>query len=426
MSEIVDACRSCLAAHATQGGRVFVGFSGGLDSTVLLHALNSFAPQRLVALHVNHGLQTGSQAWEAHCRAVCEDWSIALRTSRANLEVSSNIESIARRWRYDFFAQMLATGDLLLLGHHLDDQQETNLLHLLQGRGLYGIPRSRPLAEGLLLRPLLELDRQALHDYAVNHDLSWCEDPSNLDLDLDRNYLRHRLLPLVKKRFPGFPGRLESLAARSDLQQQMLSTLLPVRGDRLSLSELLPRPMAQRAEILRLWLLAKALNAGVSDASLLAFAGQLDAPSQRHPVLRLAAGRICRYGDSLHYVAPPVASVEVTSQSVPVPFPGKLNLAHGVLVIEAATPSQPADSEVFAATGAVTLRFRQGGESLFRAGHHHTLKRIFQEARVPPWQRARYPLLFDEQGLLAIPNITSRNGIGNGETDCWRALWRWY
>ena len=115
------------------------------------------------------------------------------------------------------------------------------------------MPRSRPLAEGLLLRPLLELDRQALHDYAVNHDLSWCEDPSNLDLDLDRNYLRNRLLPLVKKRFPGFPGRLESLAARSDLQQQMLRTLLPVRGDRLSLSELLPRPMAQRAEILRLW-----------------------------------------------------------------------------------------------------------------------------------------------------------------------------
>jgi len=421
MSGIDDACRRCLAENATHAGQVFVGFSGGMDSSVLLHAIKSIAPRRVVALHVNHGIQDESDVWEAHCRDVCDAWSIPLKTTRANLTVSSNIESIARQRRYEFFAQELRPSDLLLLAHHADDQQETQLLHLLQGRGLYGMPGMRPLAEGVLLRPLLELAKKTLYDYAVAQDLTWCEDASNLDLRLDRNYLRHRLLPQLKDRFPGFPHRLANFSARIDVQQQMLSALLPLRGDRLPLSELLSRSIVERVEILRLWLLSRTLNTGVSEVSLRAFARQLDVPAQRQPVLQLAAGTIRRYGDALHYVA----RLDVPLVSQPLAVPGELALAHGVLVIESVTLAQAADPAVFAVNGKVTLRFRQGGETLLRGGHQRTLKQIFQEARVPPWQRACYPLLFDERGLLAIPNITSRNDIHHGETGGWRALWRW-
>ncbi len=403
MDVIIDACRRCLTAHAssteTISETIYVGFSGGLDSTVLLHALHTIAPARIVALHVNHGIAADSEDWQVHCARICEEWGIALRCTRLALDASSNVEGVARAGRYEFFTETLAAGGFLLLGHHLDDQRETRLLHLLQGRGLYGMPEARPLAGGRLLRPLLPIDRSEISRYAAEQELSWCEDLSNQDVSLDRNFLRHQLLPRIKGRFPGFSQRLASLGDTTDVLQKMLSAELGVHEARLPLAKLLPRPVHERVVILRLWLRGQGVNSGVSDVSLRAFAAQIDAPATRQPVLELTAGSVRRHGGELCFVG----AWEKPASSYTIELPGERVLPHGIVCVEAAT------GDGFIVQGEVTVRFREGGEVLLRGGHHRALKQLLQEAGIAPWHRADYPLLFDESGLLAIPGIAWRD-----------------
>lgn len=406
MDVIIDACDRCLTAQAAATEAIsetlYVGFSGGLDSTVLLHALRTLAPAGVVALHVNHGIAAESDDWQAHCERICEDWEIPLRCSRLALDVGSNVEGVARAERYEFFTEALATGGLLCLGHHLDDQRETQLLHLLQGRGLYGMPQARPLAAGRLLRPFLAIDRCEIRRYAAEQELSWCEDDSNHDLALDRNFLRHQLLPRIKERFPGFSQRLASFADTTDVLQTMLAAELGLHQARLPLAKLLWRPAHERVVILRLWLQGQGINSGVSDASLLAYAEQLDAPPTRQPMLQLAAGSVRRYAAELCLVG----ERQKPASSYAIELPGELDLPHGKVVIKAAAGSL---RDGFLVQGEVTVRFRAGGEVLLRGGHHRALKQILQEAGIAPWDRADYPLLFDAAGLLSIPGIAWRD-----------------
>ena len=406
MDVIIDACSRCLTAQASSpesaSETIYVGFSGGMDSTVLLHALHALAPGRIVALHANHGIAAACDEWQAHCEKICEDWGIPLTSTRLALAVRSNVEGVARAARYEFFTATLATGGLLLLGHHLDDQRETHLLHLLQGRGLYGMPQARPLAAGRLLRPFLSTDRSEIRRYAEKQQLAWCEDVSNFDVTLDRNFLRHQLLPLITARFPGFPRRLGSLGDTTDLLQKMLAEELGIHQPRLPLDNLTARPLPERAVILRLWLQGQGVNSGVSDVSLHAFAGQLDAPANRQPELQLPAGSVRRHASELYYVT----AAEKPAASYVIDLPGELLLPHGTLSVEATTGSV---CDGFIAAGALTVRFREGGEALLRGGHHRALKQLLQEAGIAPWERVDYPLLFDEAGLLAVPGIAWRD-----------------
>jgi len=404
MNTIIDACSRCLTTQASGTQTIFVGFSGGLDSTVLLHALHTLVPGRIAALHVNHGIAADSSDWEAHCARLCEDWGIPLRCTRLALNVSSNVEGVARARRYAFFTDVLATGGFLLLGHHLDDQRETQLLHLLQGRGLYGMPQQRALAGGRLLRPLLAIARSEIRRYAVERELPWCEDVSNHDVALDRNFLRHQLLPRIKARFPGFPQRLASLSDTTDVLQKMLAAELGVHEVRLPLVKLLPRPLPERVVILRLWLQGRGIRSGVSDASLRAFAQQLDAPASRQPELKLAAGSVRRFAAELYYVG----MWQKPASSYAFELPGELVLPHGTLCVEL-TAGCVRDG--FIAHGEVAVRFREGGEVLLRGGHHRALKQMLQEAAIAPWHRADYPLLFDKTGLLAVPGIAWRDDV---------------
>jgi tRNA(Ile)-lysidine synthetase-like protein len=208
----VDAALEHCAAQFDRAGRLYVGFSGGLDSTVLLHALVHARAKhwrgRTVALHANHGLHASAQDWQRHCDACCRGLDVPLRSSELAIEVlGAGTEAAARTARYAWFDQHLEHGDLLLLAHHQDDQAETLLLRLLRGagpEGLAGMPAQRDIGAGRLLRPLLSLPRQVLEDYARLHALEWVEDPSNASSDYDRNFLRREVLPLLEKRWPGY------------------------------------------------------------------------------------------------------------------------------------------------------------------------------------------------------------------------------
>ena len=196
MDRIANACRWVFEelADAAVPEKIFIGFSGGLDSSVLLHALSHSARDQkhpVVAVHVDHGLERSSVEWRRHCEQFAGEIGVPIITRTLAVEAGTNLEARARRSRYQIYVELLEEGGVLLLAHHRDDQSESVLQHLLQGRGLFGIPERRQLGQGLLLRPLLRFPRSELEAYARHHRLSWVEDGSNHDLSIDRNFLRH-------------------------------------------------------------------------------------------------------------------------------------------------------------------------------------------------------------------------------------------
>lgn len=300
-----EAVRRCLARHCTPDTRLAVGFSGGLDSTVLLHAVAASANRRLAAIHVHHGLSVNADAWATHCAQVCSALDLPLSISRVNVPpaTGSGIEAAARSVRRA--ALLAADADFILLAHHADDQAETILHHLLRGsavRGVAGMAEYR----GRFLRPLLALSRADLLGYAHANGLTWIDDESNADPRYTRNYLRNEVMPVVAARFPAAVARLgaagEHFAEAQELLDQLaeidlagLTPTFPVSLDRFrTVSE-------ARARNLLSWLL-HSQGLQMPDATRVReFVRQMrEAGPDRHPRLELAGYSLHCAGRQLH------------------------------------------------------------------------------------------------------------------------------
>ena len=210
----MQAVAACLARHARPGDAVTVGISGGLDSTVLLHATSRLAGDARLdvsALHVHHGLSPNADAWADSCRKVCGKLGIPITVLRVEVPARSGegIEAAARRLRHKALSGQAA--DWILLAHHADDQAETVLHNLLRGAGVRGAA-AMPEARGRVLRPLLGLGRDVLVEYATSHHLAWIEDESNADLRYTRNFLRREIIPAMAARFPRVGEQLAAAA----------------------------------------------------------------------------------------------------------------------------------------------------------------------------------------------------------------------
>ena len=191
----------------------YVGFSGGVDSTVLLHLMQCWCQANpdsppLSAVHINHRMQSAASEWQLHCEWVCKFLQVPIISRAVDVQSQGRgSEAAARAARYRVFEEQLGRGEILFLAHHLDDQVETFFLRLLRGAGVHGlaaIPDRRPLGEGELVRPLLHTARSELENYAQHHGLECVADPSNSDSAMDRNFLRNELLPRVASRWPGY------------------------------------------------------------------------------------------------------------------------------------------------------------------------------------------------------------------------------
>lgn len=228
---ILSVVRDALASSLSADTHVCVGLSGGLDSIVLLHALAQLRmdePFQLSALHVHHGLSPNADHWAAFCRTLCAELDISCDVSRVALPNASGkgLERAAREARYQAFAA--APGDILCLAHHQNDRAETFLLNLFRGAGatgLGGVPEERTLGRKRLVRPLLDTPRSALAAWCKAHQLRWIEDESNQDLAFRRNYVRHRVLPVVAEMYPGAVGVLARTSAQMTEQAVLLDRL---------------------------------------------------------------------------------------------------------------------------------------------------------------------------------------------------------
>ena len=421
--------------------RCWVAYSGGLDSHVLLHLAcralaDDAAPPR--AVHVNHGISPHAERWQRRCERVCADWGVPLRVERvAVTAVGAGLEAAARAERYRAFERCVKAGDALLLAHHLDDQAETVLLRLLRGAGAAGIagmPARRALGAGTLLRPLLSVARGELERYAESQRLAWIEDESNLSSTPDRNYLRHRVLPAVRERWPAYratlfrAGELCRRSARIDADVAAADCAAARRGDGLSIAALRALSAPRRANALRRWLGEHSAPAP-SFAQLEAIdAGLVSAAEDATPCVRWGGAVLRRHRGALYSMPPLDAPSAGGSLSWDPSCPLRMSGA-GALRARAVTGSglRRRDGE------RLEVRFRVGGERCRpsrcaeRAGARRTrpLKKLLQERGVPVWLRDRVPLLFSGGRLAAVADLWQCEGFSAGPAEAgWRIRWQ--
>ena len=406
-----------------------VAFSGGLDSTVLLHLLVSLSRRMplppIRALHIQHGLQAAAEAWPEHCRQVCTALGVPLRVRHVQVQPGASVERAARDARYGAFVEELVTGELLLTAQHRDDQAETLLFRLLRGagvRGLAGMPASRPLGAGQLLRPLLAASRAELQAYADAHQLHWVEDPSNGDVQYSRNYLRQQVLPLLTQRWPQALTSMARSAGQLREAQELLDDLArldlvslnqPSRFAWLDLPSLPLAPLralssARQRNLLRYWL---APLTSLPDSDHWAgFACLLAAGGDASPVWRLAAGEIHRADGRLWWLAgswlQPPTSLNLPLTVSQLQLPG-----NGYVRLQGAVP-----------VGPLHVAYRQGGERLEISGRgSRDLKRLLNESGLPAFARGRIPLLLCGERVLAVANLP---GLDGPFTGAWQLQWQ--
>jgi len=412
-----------------------LAYSGGLDSHVLLHALCVLRADHRIALsavHIDHDLQTASAEWGRHCARICAVLDVPYVIERVHVAgvADEGMEAAARRARYVALAAALAPGEILLTAHHGDDQAETVLLQLLRGTGVAGLAAMPLLAifgPGQIARPLLAFTRATLFAYAQEHQLTWVEDPSNEESHLRRNYLRTEIMPRLARHWPAHAsllGRTARHAAEAmELLDEVADNDLAVckhavthSPEALSINALLAYSAPRQRNLLRYWLRRQGFLAPATS--------QLnEVLAQVHTAPRSQSARVCwpgtevwRYRDLL--VAMPAQLSPDPGLDVIWDLHRPLNLP-GVGRLQAVPNRGQGLSCARLRRKTLHVRLRAGGETLMLPGreHHSALKKLLQAEGVPPWLRARLPLLYADQELAGVADrwVCAPYMAGDGE-----------
>lgn len=405
-----NALAACRAVHGAPR-RLVVAFSGGRDSTVLLHLLaTSRAGDRLSAVHVNHGLHPSAGDWEQRCAEVAASLGVPFRAVPVSVGRGDGPEAEARRARYAALAACLAPGDWLLTAHHADDQAETLLLNLMRGSGVDGLRAAalfRALPPGLLVRPLLAAGGDDIDAYARAQGLDWIDDPSNCDETLDRNYLRRRVLPVLARRWPAASRQMARSAGllgdAAELAAALAASDIDACGDagRLSLSGLRDLSPVRRANALRHACRTLGLALPTRQAMAAIESDLLPAREDATPCVTWGACEARRYRGYLYLLATRDDAVPPGDRLLP---GAPVTLSDGALRLEAA--DGPGISAALAHAG-LDIAYRAGGEALKVAdeGRTQAVKKLLQDAGIVPWMRARVPLLYAAGELVAVGDL---------------------
>lgn len=383
-----------------------LAFSGGPDSVCLAALLADARLARpLLAVHVDHGLDTQSAARAEQAELLAARLGLPIEQLRVDPDPNDGgPEASARKARYRALSELMRPEETLLTAHHSNDQVETILMRLLRGagpEGLSGIPQQRRFGPGWLVRPLLNWGREQITDWLKARDLEWTEDPSNRDLSLDRNFLRHRALPLLRERWPGLDasvlrsGRINegAAAALADVSSDDLKQCR-VDNQRLRVAGLAGLSSFRQGEVLRLWCHQAGLTAPPG-RQLEEFLDQIgNGAVDRQPELRWQSHLITRNGPLLWLQ---IQRIETPVEWITWDGSGPLNLPNrlGQLELKSTRPL----------SGPLEVRFgSQSPERIRLPGrdHHHAVKQLMSEAGVPSWQRPLWPRLWQGDQLLAV------------------------
>lgn len=391
-----------------------------MDSVVLLHLLHILAPRfewRLSALHVHHGISQQADTWADFCAGLCNRHNIPLHIERvdiAPLRADHGIEAAARKLRHESFSRQ--SCDFVALAHHADDQAETLLLQLLRGAGIKGVaamPFARPASDHAhaTLRPLLDIPRTRLLEYAHQHSLQWVEDESNADDRFPRNFLRHRLLPVMEQRFPAYrdtlarsakhfaeAGELLDELARLDAQDLAMDVVLDV-------SRLRELSYARAKNLLRFFLhTQKAFMPHAAQLDELLHQ-LLDAREDAAVCVEFGDWQVRRYQDKVYVLR----AMGKFDRDLALSWHGEESLQWPALDMGIAFRNIQGQgiSHAKLQLAPVTLRLRRGSESMrpYADSATRSLKNLLQEHNVPPWVRERIPLLYCGDELACVPGV---------------------
>lgn len=405
---------------------LYVGFSGGIDSSALLHALSQIKSihPKLKAIHVDHNIHTTSREWLNHCKQFCQRLNIPLIAKTIDKQSigHANIEAQARQARYGIFKRLLNNNDALLLGHHQEDQAETILMRLLKGAGVKGLSAmSAESQQGSMtvLRPLLDVSKASIENYAKQHQLQWVEDPSNSSNEFDRNFLRNEIIPKLKQRYPNLDKRLSRSATLCQESHLFITQQIAPSFDQclseentLSINELKTFTLYEQTEIIRQWLSTFEINAP-SQATLNSFLQSLNHyQSDKHPLLELSNYCLQAHQNHLYCYEkntkqPPNSSINWLPPFEPYTCIGINQQIHLISNREVNNIYIPKDAKL-------SILMRQTGEKILLNGQTKKVKTIIQSLNIPIWQRAYVPLIYINEQLATIADKIIADPFNHG------------
>jgi tRNA(Ile)-lysidine synthase len=431
--------------------KLVLAFSGGLDSTVLLHLLaecNKTLPFQLSAHHVNHSLSKNADAWAEFCADICKKLNVPFAASKVKFNKNSNlgVEAAAREARYN--ALLRTDAQFICLAHHQDDQAETLLLQLARGAGVKGLAGMAAVSDKLL-RPLLDAPRSALEAYAKTHKITWIDDESNADTKFDRNFMRHEVLPILEKSYPSIRQTLSRSAQhfasanelldelaqidilQTDLQPQGLSPqnipaeagyscVKPSIHVPLSLAHLSTLSENRANNCLRWWLAQNGLQMP-SQAQLQQITQQLlHAKSDANIDIKVSENLTLKRYQNHAYLVPNMQASMPPNPPInwlwrgedEMILPNKTKLIFSKKMGEGICLRKIENAKL-------CIQFREGSERFTpQLGRpSRSLKVMLQNHEMPPWQREQLPLIFMDETLVIIPNVGVDAGLQAGSDE---------
>lgn len=419
--------------------KLLLAFSGGLDSTVLLHLLLRLRQKnpniQLRAVHVHHGLSSYADDWVDRCRQQCATWRLPFTVERVKVHSCAGIgiEAAARTARYSAFSAMIKARESLITAQHLDDQSETFLLALKRGSGPNGLSAMAACSSfsdnHVLLRPLLSCSRRQIEFYARDHNLSWIDDDSNHNLHLDRNFLRLRVLPLLNHRWPHFASAVARSANLCAEQEKLLDELLDEHmhalletDNSLAIDGLTKYSMACRFFLLRSWIAHHRVRLPSRKQLQHLWKEVVLSRADATPQLKLGTYQIRRFRSRL-YLLPIMKNIRnihlnwsrlIAPLTLPDGMGSLISSSKGDVSLRKPCPMHRVSIR-FYAHGRVRILGRSGSRPI---------KKLWQELSIPPWMRERIPLVYyDEHLIAAIGAFICKEGEVLEKEEPWRLYW---
>ena len=399
--------------------QIIVGYSGGLDSTVLLHIIAELKDRiqstSVLVIHVNHGVNRDSGYWTKHCQSFCDKHNLRLKISHYSLShVKTNREAAYRQARYDAFSAESSENTLLLTAHHQRDQAETVLFNLFRGGGVSGLRGMKALkgfSSGYHLRPLLSVSHECISEYARHYNLPWIDDPSNQDQNFDRNYIRHNLLPVIEQRWPAAQASIlrsaellgKSEVILNEIAQQDIAHVKAKNSpgviENLYLSVLCKKQFSslsyqRKCNALMYWL--------KSYASIIVNSSQIDqiiqdlcAINKRSGLFQIENHQIRAYKSFIYLMPKLVLDPGTINQPQKI---GKKTCFFKDLNLKLCFNKEIPENLEF--------KLREQGDRVQIGGQTRILKKLYQDYEIPPWERSILPLIYLDNKFITISGTT--------------------
>jgi len=426
-------------AKHKEARRLLVALSGGLDSVSLLHKLCELRTHydlSIAALHVDHQIQPESEQWMRHCQAQCDEFKVPLKTVKLNLQNSGlGQEAAARQARYDWFRSQINPADVLVIAHHMADQVETVLLRLFRGSGLLGLGAMleiRQFGLGWMARPLLGVPKEEIIAYARKNDLRYIEDPSNLDTHIDRNFVRQEVLPLIRSRWPSVDqtifrssGHLKTIQssldkdAQVDLKMFLCLSRTTLLGDYgcVRMGDLVSLDQTRIVDVLRYWVRCEGL--------------MLPSTTKMNELMRQVFGKDTRGRGGMRWKEGEFRAYRGFLYLLPVQ-PKLCNpvTQHWRGLDSVCIKEVEVELSVRRRSGSgIKLSFIKNSQFILDwqhkarvirpswSRHNRTIKNLFQESGVPPWERCRIPYVYLGDNLVCIPGLAVEKAYAASGTE---------